>query len=83
MCNQAQQATDFQLSSYSGYVIARSAVQSSTQTRIHNAILFIETSNNASYNQVHWLFMTPYLAIKASNVMAVFTRKYTLVHTNF
>ena len=44
-----------------------SAAQSSAQTRIHNAILFIDTSNKASYNQVHWLVRTPYLSIKASN----------------
>ena len=31
--------------------IALSAAQSSAQTRIHNAILVIDTSNNASYNQ--------------------------------
>ena len=47
--------------------IALSAAQSSAQTRIHNAILVIDTSNNASYNQVHWLVRTPYLSIKASN----------------
>ena len=44
--------------------IALSAAQSSAQTRIHNAILVIDTSNNASYNQVHWLV---HLSIKASN----------------
>ena len=42
---------------------ALSAVQSSTQTRIHSA-------NNASYNQVHWLVGTPYLAVKASSGFA-------------
>ena len=47
--------------------IALSAAQSSAQTRIHSAILVIDTSNNASYNQVHWLVRTPYLSIKASN----------------
>ena len=47
--------------------IALSAAQSSAQTRIHNAILVIDTSNNASYNQVHWLVRMPYLSIKASN----------------
>ena len=47
---------------------ALSAVQSSTETHIHSAILVIDTSNNASYNQVNWLVDTPYLAIKASNV---------------
>ena len=34
--------------------IAPSASQSSARTRIHSAILVIDTSNNASYNQVHW-----------------------------
>ena len=47
--------------------IALSAAQSSAQTRIHSAILVIDTPNNASYNQVHWLVRTPYLSIKASN----------------
>ena len=48
--------------------IALLAAQSSVQTHIHNAIVFIDTSNNASHNQVHWLFGKPYLVIKASNV---------------
>ena len=47
--------------------IALSAAQSSGETCIHSAILVIDTSNNASYNQVHWLVGTPYLSIKASN----------------
>ena len=47
-------------------MVALSAVQSSTQTFIHNAILSIDTSNNW-YNQVHWLIGTPYLSIIASN----------------
>ena len=47
--------------------IALSAIQSSAQTRIHSAILVIDTCNNASYNQVHWLVRTQYLSIKASN----------------
>ena len=47
--------------------IALSVAQSSAQTRIHSDILVIDTSNNASYNQVHWLVRTPYLSIKASN----------------
>ena len=51
--------------------IALSAAQSSAQTRIHSAILVIDTSNNASYNQVHWLVRTPYLSIKSSNETAV------------
>ena len=50
--------------------IALSDAQSSAQTRIHSAILVIDTSNNASYNQVHWLVRTPYLSIKASNAGA-------------
>ena len=48
-------------------MIARLAVQSYVRTFIHNAILFIDTSDNAKYNQVHWLIRTPYLAIIASN----------------
>ena len=47
--------------------IGLSAAQLSAQIRIHSAILVIDTSNNASYNQVHWLIRTPYLSIKASN----------------
>ena len=47
--------------------IGLSAAQSSTQTCIHSAILVIDTSNNASYNHVHWSVGTPYLSIKASN----------------
>ena len=43
------------------------AVQSSAQTFIHNAILFNEASNNAWYNQAHWLIGTPYLLTIASN----------------
>ena len=46
-------------------LIPLSAAQSSVQTHIHNAILVIDTSNNASYNQVHWLVGMPYLSIKA------------------
>ena len=34
--------------------IALSAAQSSAQPHIHSAVLVIDTSNNASYNQVHW-----------------------------
>ena len=34
---------------------------------VHNAFTLIDTSDNASYNQVHWLIRTPYLLIKASN----------------
>ena len=48
-------------------MIALSTVQSSAQTFIHNAVLFIDTSNNAWYNQPHWLIWTPYLSIIASN----------------
>ena len=47
--------------------IALSAAKSSAQTRIHSAILVINTSNSASYYQVHWLVRTPYLSIKANN----------------
>ena len=45
-------------------MIAISVVQSSVQTFIHNAILFIDTC----YNQAHWLIGMPYLSIIASNV---------------
>ena len=48
-------------------MIALLAVQSCAQTFIHNAIMLIDTSDNASYSQVHWLIRTPYLSIKASN----------------
>ena len=48
-------------------MIALSAVQSSTQRFIQNAILFFDTSNSASYDQAHWLIRTPYLSIIASN----------------
>ena len=51
--------------------IALSAAQSTAQTCIHSAILVIDTSNNASYNQVHWSIGTPYLSTKASNVFAI------------
>ena len=52
-------------------MIALSAAQSSAQTFIHNAIMFIDTSNNAWYNKTHWLIGTPYLSIIASNVIAL------------
>ena len=48
-------------------MIALSAAQSTAQTYIHNAILFIDTSNNVLYNQVHWLIGMPYLSIIATN----------------
>ena len=44
------------------------AVQSSSQTFIHNAILFTDTSNIAWHNQAYWLIGTPYLSTSASNV---------------
>ena len=56
--------------------IALLAAQSSAQTRIHSAILVIDTSNNASYSPVHWLVGTPYLSIKASNVVESEQNKY-------
>ena len=46
---------------------ANSAAQSSAQTHIHSAIVVIDTSNNAWHSQVHWLFGTAYLTVKASN----------------
>ena len=50
-------------------MIAFSAVQSFAQTFIHNAILFIDTSNNDLYNQTHWLIGTLYLWIIAINIL--------------
>ena len=68
--------------------IALSAAQSSAQTHIHSPILVIDTPNNASYNQVHWLVRTPYLSIKASNVSTVTAQSdrfffYFVVHLSF
>ena len=37
-------------------------------TFIHNVILYIDTSDNASYNQFHSLIGMPYLSVIASNV---------------
>ena len=34
---------------------------------VHNAIMLIDTPDNASHNQDHWLIRTPYLSMKASN----------------
>ena len=48
-------------------MMALSAVQSSVQLFIYNAILFIDTSNNALYYQVHWIIGISYLLIIASN----------------
>ena len=45
-------------------LIALSTVHSCAQIFSHNAILFIDTSDNVWYKQVHW----PYLSIIASNV---------------
>ena len=46
-------------------MIALSADQSSAQTCIHIAILFIDPSHKAFYDQVRWLIGTPYLLIIA------------------
>ena len=48
-------------------MIALSAVQSFAQTFIHNAIFFIDTSNDAWYVQGYWLIWTSYLSVIASN----------------
>ena len=48
-------------------MIDLSVVQSSVQTFIHNAILFINTYNNAWYNQVNCLIGMPFVSIIASN----------------
>ena len=50
-------------------MIALSAVQSSAPKFIHNVILSIDTSDNAWYNQVHFLIERPYLWIIASNAI--------------
>ena len=52
-------------------MIALSAVQTSAQTIIHNAFLFIDTSDNASCNQLHWLIRSPYLSVIASNDLSL------------
>ena len=59
-------------------MIAISAVKSSAQTFIYNAILFIDTSNNAWYNISHWLIKTPYLSIIASNALETFYHHLTI-----
>ena len=56
-------------------MIALSAVQTSAQTIIHNAFLFTDTSDNASYNQLHWLTRSPYLSVIASNDLSL-RRRY-------
>ena len=48
-------------------MIALCTVQSSSQTFIHNAILFVDTSDNVWYHQGHWLIGTPYLLIITNN----------------
>ena len=48
-------------------IVDISAVQSCALTFIHNAILFVDTSNNARLNHAHWLIGTPYLSTIASN----------------
>ena len=57
-------------------VTALLPAQSSAQTRIQNVLLFIDTSNNASYNQVNLLIGKPYLSIKASNAIQEHYRRY-------
>ena len=57
-------------------MIAHLAVQSCAQKFIHNAIMFIDTSNNASYNQVHWPVRRPYLSIKASDAFSIDLNSY-------
>ena len=48
-------------------MIALSGVKSSPQAFIRHAILFLDTSDNALYNQVHCLIGTTYLSIVATN----------------
>ena len=47
--------------------IALSVAQSFAQTFIYNANLFTDTSDNAYYNQIHWLIRTPHFSIIGSN----------------
>ena len=54
-------------------MIALSAVQSSLQTFIRNASLFIDTSDSIWYNQVHWLIGALYLLIIAGDAVVYFT----------
>ena len=62
-------------------MVAFSAVYSSAQTIIHNAILFIDTSNNASYKQTHWIIETPYLSIIASNDYKISRNRWVSMRT--
>ena len=55
-------------------MIALLAVQSCAQIFIHKAIMLIDNSDNASFNQVHWLIRTPYLSIKASNGLTIYLK---------
>ena len=48
-------------------IVAISAVESSAPAFIHNAIVFIDTWDNAWYNQLHWVVETPYLSTIDSN----------------
>ena len=50
-------------------------ITSSAQTFIHNSILFIDVSNNACYNKVHWLIKTPYLSVIARNDCATWVKE--------
>ena len=61
-------------------MIALSAVHSSTQTCIHNVILFIDISINDWYNQDHWKFGKPYLSIIASNAIVLKARTKNFPH---
>ena len=49
-------------------MVAVSVVQSSSQTFIHNAILFIDNFDNAWYSNAHWPIGMPYLSIIPSDV---------------
>ena len=59
-------------------MIALLAIQSCAQTFIPNAIMLIDTTDNASYNQVHWLIRMPYLSIKASNEFELDNKEATV-----
>ena len=55
-----------------------STVQSSAQTFIHNAVLFIDSFNNAWHLQAHWLIGTPYLSTIASNGTSYYLYDFSL-----
>ena len=62
-----------------------SGCPTAAQTFIHNAILFIDksTSNNAWYNQAHWLMRTAYQEIALNLYVNRKTIESTLIYALF